>query len=299
MSQINVSLEYYKCFYYAARHGSISQAAETLSVTQPAVSQAIRALETAFGTRLFVRTGKGVRLTQAGEVLYDYVQRGYEEILSGERRVLQMLNMETGEIRIGASDMTLQYFLLPYLQTFHEQYPGIRLTVTNGPTPETMRYLDEGKIDFGLVTAPLSARKGVNSRTVRSVQDVFVAGERFRSLQGRSLKWTDLRELPIVCLEKYSSTRVYVDEFLQNRGVSIHPEIELATSNMIVQFARKNLGIACVVRDFAEEYLNSGELFELQFETGIPERAMELVVSERLPLSSAAERFLELLPMGD
>mgnify|MGYP002517539967 CR=1 FL=1 len=71
-----------------------------------------------------------------------------------------MLNMENGEIHIGASDMTLRFYLLPLLQKFHEEYPGIHLVVTNGPTPETVRYLNEGKIDFGLVTAPLGKQKG-------------------------------------------------------------------------------------------------------------------------------------------
>ena len=184
---MNINLEYYKFFYYAAKCGSITQAAEVLSVTQPAVSQAIRALAKALGTELFVRNGKGVQLTPAGEVLYDYVKRGYEQIRMGERKMLEMTNMETGEIRIGASDMTLQFYLLPHLQRFHERYPGIRISVTNGPTPETMHYLSEGKIDFGLVTTPLSHRKGFQATPVRMVQDVFVAGERFRALKGQTI----------------------------------------------------------------------------------------------------------------
>lgn len=233
---MNISLEYYKFFYYAAKCGSITQAAEALSVTQPArSSQALRTLAKSLGTDLFVRNGKGVHLTPAGEILFDYVKRGYEEIETGERKVLEMINMETGEIRIGASDMTLQFYLLPYLQRFHERYPGIRLNVTNGPTPETMHYLSEGRIDFGLVTTPLSRRKGFHSIAVRQIQDVFVAGTRFRKLKGEILPWSSLRELPVVCLEKNSSTRRYVDDFLMARGAAIHPEIELATSDMIVQ----------------------------------------------------------------
>lgn len=292
---MNISLEYYKFFYYAAKCGSITQAAEALSVTQPAVSQALRTLAKSLGTDLFVRNGKGVHLTPAGEILFDYVKRGYEEIETGERKVLEMINMETGEIRIGASDMTLQFYLLPYLQRFHERYPGIRLNVTNGPTPETMHYLSEGRIDFGLVTTPLSRRKGFHSIAVRQIQDVFVAGTRFRELKDEILPWSRLRELPVVCLEKNSSTRRYVDDFLMARGAAIHPEIELATSDMIVQFALRNLGVACVVRDFAHPYLEAGTLFELRFESSLPAREMELVTNEKLPPTSASAKFLEML----
>ena len=98
---MNISLEYYKIFYHVAQCKSITLAAQKLSISQPAVSQGVRQLETILGTRLFVRTPKGVRLTAEGEVLYSYVSRGYESILAGEAKVRQMLNMNMGEIRIG------------------------------------------------------------------------------------------------------------------------------------------------------------------------------------------------------
>ncbi len=89
-----------------------------------------------------------------------YVKRGYESIRMGEQKLRDIADPESGEIRIGASDMTLQFFLLPFLQHFHEEYPRVRLTVTNGPTPETLRYMQEGKIDFGVVTGPLQVKGG-------------------------------------------------------------------------------------------------------------------------------------------
>ena len=109
---MDINLEYYKIFYYVGKMKSITLAAEELAVSQPAVSQAIRNLEEALGNPLFVRTSKGVRFTTEGEVLYSFVQRGYEYIQQGERKFKEMLELETGEIRIGASDMTLQFYLL-------------------------------------------------------------------------------------------------------------------------------------------------------------------------------------------
>lgn len=294
---MNINLEYYRVFYYVAKLGGITLAAETLSITQPAVSQAIRNLEQMLGTELFVRTGKGVRLTQTGQTLYSYVRRGYEEILAGERKLRRMMDAETGEIRIGASDMTLRFYLLPVLQRFHEAYPGIHLMVTNGPSPETVQYLAEGTIDFGLVTAPLTRKGSFQLTQVRTVQDIFVAGERFKALRGKRLAWKELEQIPVVCLEKGTSTRSYVDGFLKEQNVTVQPEIELATSDMIVQFALKNLGVACVVKDFAAEYLEKGELFEMEFEQPLPERAMYLVTNKKLPLSFASAKFLEMLEM--
>ncbi len=118
------SLESYKVFYYVGKYGSLTVAAQRLAVSQPAVSQSMRQLEQSLVTRLFTRGARGVRLTREGELLYSYVAKGYEQIMQGEKLLGQMLHMELGEIRIGASDMTLKFYLLPYLEEFHEKYPG-------------------------------------------------------------------------------------------------------------------------------------------------------------------------------
>ena len=169
------NLEAYKVFYYVAKCGSVTKAAGELSISQPAVSQAIKQLENTLDAALFHRAAKGVRLTSEGELLYSYVAKGYEQIEMGVKKVHQMQNMELGEVRIGASDMTLQFYLLPYLEKFHEQYPGIKVIVTNAPTPETLNYLREGHIDFGIVSTPFPERPDIQMIPVREIEDVFVA----------------------------------------------------------------------------------------------------------------------------
>lgn len=292
---MDINLEYYKIFYYVARYKGITLAAEQLSISQPAVSQAIRHLEKDAGCALFVRTPKGVRLTKEGEMLYSYVARGYETILSGEKKLSEMLNLEQGEICIGASDMTLKFYLLPYLERFHEQYPEIRITVTNAPTPETLQHLGDGKIDFGIVSTPVQAHAHVRVTPVREIQDIFVAGRKFDYLLQESLSYKKLMELPVMCLEGSTSTRQYVESFLAEHDVELCPEFELATSDMLIQFAVRNLGIAGVVEDFAAEYLERGELIKLEFEQEIPKRQFCIVSDERSPMSAAAGRLMEFL----
>ena len=293
---MNINLEYYRIFYHVVKEGSITAAAKVLCVSQPAVSQTIRQLETALDTPLFLRAQKGVRLTAEGQALFLFVERGYELILQGENALQSMLELEQGEIRIGASDMTLKYYLLPFLERFHEKYPKLKVSVTNAPTPETLWNLREGKIDFCIVSGPLQETEGIQARQVKEIRDVFVAGSRFAALKGKKLSWEVLQELPVICLEQgTSSSRKYIDSFLQENGVKLQPEFELATSDMIVQFALRNLGIGVVVEPFAEDYVRSGELFELEFDTKIPKRAFYVVTDKRNLLSKAAKSLLELL----
>lgn len=289
------NLEYYKVFYHVARAGSLTVAAGELNISQPAVSQSLKQLETALSVRLFTRVSKGVRLTAEGELLYGYVAKGCEQIALGEQKLGQMLNLELGEIHIGASDMTLQFYLLPYLEQFHEKYPGIKVVVSNAPTPETLGSLQDGKIDFGVVSTPFENKNGLKAAAVREIEDVFVAGRKFIQYKNRMLDLQELEKMPIICLEGITSTRSYMDSFLRKNDVEIRPEFELATSDMIVQFALRNLGVGCVVRDFAREYLESGRLFELRFNKIIPKRHFCVVTDPRNPLSVAARNMLELL----
>ncbi len=289
------NLEYYKVFYYVAKHKSLTAAAGELSISQPAVSQSVRQLEASLGVKLFTRASKGVRLTKEGEMLYSYVAKGYEQIMLGQQKVRQMLNLDLGEIHIGASDMTLQYYLLPHLERFHEKYPGIKVMVTNAPTPETLRNLQDGMIDFGVVSTPFDAGDGLQAVEVKEIEDVFVAGRKFISYKNRMLDLQELERMPIICLEGNTSSRNYIDSFLQRNHVEIKPEFELATSDMIVQFTLRNLGVGCVVRNFVTEYLNTGQLFELRFNQIIPKRHFCVVSDMRIPMSAAARNLLELV----
>ena len=289
------NLEYYKVFYHVARAGSLTVAAKELNISQPAVSQSIKQLETALGTKLFTRASKGVQMTGEGSLLFSYVAKGYEQIALGEQKLTQMLNLELGEIHIGASDMTLQFYLLPYLEQFHEKYPHIKVVVSNAPTPETLDNLQENKIDFGVVSTPFENKSGLKTVNVCEIEDVFVAGRKFIQYKNRMLDLQDLEKMPIIYLEGATSTRSYIDALLRKNNVMIQPEFELATSDMIVQFALRNLGVGCVVRDFAKEYLEDGRLFELRFNMIIPKRHFCVVTNPKNPLSAAARNMLELL----
>lgn len=289
------NLEYYKTFYYVGKLSSITLAAKELSISQPAVTQSIHQLEKALGCTLFQRTSRGMKLTSEGKLLYRYVEKGYEQIELGEQRLGQMLHLDVGEVRIGASDMTLRFFLLPYLEKFHELYPGIKVTVTNGPTPETLSYLEDDKIDFGVISTPFNEKEGYSFFPVSEIEDIFVAGRKFIQYKNKTLDFSDLSNVPLIMLEGKTSTRDYITSLLNENGAELRPEFELATSDMIVQFALRNLGVGCVVKDFAKEYLESGVLFELRFNKMIPKRKICVITDDSRPLSVAARKLVELI----
>lgn len=292
---MDVNLEYYKLFYYVVKCGSITHAAQQLHISQPAVSQGVKQLEKALGSPVFVRAGKGIRLTTEGEMLYRYIQPAYEEILMGERKFKQMRNLETGEIRIGASDMTLRYYILPYLEIFHEKYPNIKISVTNAPTPETLRYMQSGSIDFGVVSTPFQLQESYELKKVKQIHDVFVVGKKYETYGQRILDYKELKDLPYLCLEGQTSTKKYIESFLKEREVCLQAEFELATSDMLVTFVEKGFGVANIMEDFVKEGVEKGKLFKLKFSTEIPSREICIIYERKYPLSAAAKKILEIM----
>ncbi|MDT3428908.1 DNA-binding transcriptional LysR family regulator [Paenibacillus forsythiae] len=292
---MEINLEWYRVFYWTAKTGSLSKAAERLYITQPAVSHTIKRLEGRFGGQLFFRTTKGVTLTAEGEVLLRYVEQAFNLVEIGERAIADMHSLNSGEINIGASDTLCKYYLLPCLEHFHEQYPGIRIHVTNRTTPETLALLKEGKIDFGIVNLPASDKQ-IDFRRSISIQDCLVGGKAFFKLAEGMLELNAINNYPLLLLEPGGSTRSFIDEYTASNGVRIAPEFELGSIDLLVQFAIRGFGLAFVIRNYVADELAAGQLVEIPLNPPIPMRHIGIASLRGVPLSAAARAFLSLLP---
>lgn len=293
---MNVNLEWYRVFYWIATTGSLSKAAQRLHITQPAVSHTIKQLESALGGQLFFRTPKGVTLTTEGEVLFHYLEQAFNFVGIGEKAIADMNALNSGEINIGASDTLCKHYLLPYLERFHAEHPGIRIRVTNRTTPETLELLKEGRIDFGIVTMPASDKQ-VEFRESTPLQDCLVGGAKYSQwAAGRPLSLDALQEFPLLLLEAGGSTRQYLDSYADKHGVTLKPEFELGSIDLLVQFARSGFGLAFVIRDYVQEELSAGMLVEIPLDPPVPERTIGIATLRGVPLSAATKSFLALLP---
>ena len=291
---MNISYDWYKVFETVVSCGSISSAGEKLYISQPAVSQIIKQLENTLGCALFIRTAKGVKLTSEGKTLYTHISSGLEQIRTGEKRLEAMLNLNNGEIRIGASDMTLKYYLLPYLEEFHQFYPDIKISITNQPTPDIMKKLKQGDIDFGVVTEPVDYIKDYQLIPVRETEDIFICGKSYYNLTETQVSPSELINYPLILLDPNTSARAYIDAYFADEGLAVTPEFELGTSSLIVSFVKRNLGIGCVVRDFAQEDIENGSVFELKLQKKIKKRHI-CIIKEQTLISKASEELLKML----
>lgn len=291
-------LDLYGIFCTVARCGSLSHAARELYVSQPAISQSMHRLEYMLGCTLFTRTSRGITLTNAGRMLYSYAEKAVSLIAAAEDRINRMRTLQSGSLMIGASDTLCQFFLLPYLEKFHAEYPDIQLQVTNRTTPETIEFLKVGKVDIALVNLPVDDSM-LSVREILKVHDMFVASERFSHLKDRKVTMSELAKEPLVLLEKMSNSRKYLDDFASVCGVTLHPEIELGAHNLLVEFARIGLGVSCITYEFAADMIKGGALFDIKLDPPLPPRSIGLVSLEGVPLTAAADRFINIIMQSD
>ncbi|BBH18695.1 LysR family transcriptional regulator [Paenibacillus baekrokdamisoli] len=285
-------MEWYRVFYYTAKTGSLSKAAEALFITQPAVTHTIKQLEAKLGGQLFFRTSKGVRLTADGEALFPYIEQAYHFIENGERKIADMHQLLDGDLKIGAGDTLSRHYLLPYLSDFHKKYPAIKIQVTNRTTEETLMLLKQGRIDMGIVNLPIIDQEVVIQETL-TIEDCFIVGEAYKELSDKPVSWAQLMSYPIIMLEKGSVTRSYVDRIAEQQGVAIKPEIELGSIDLLLEFARIGLGVACLVKNFITEELQRQEVYEVQLDKPIPQRRVGIATLKNVPLTAAADTFIQ------
>ncbi|MDR1117106.1 MAG: LysR family transcriptional regulator [Oscillospiraceae bacterium] len=323
-----VNLELYRVFLVVAHAKSISQAARKLYISQPAVTQAIKQLERELGGALFSRGAHGVKLTHEGELMLEFIEKALALIDTAEDHFTEMLNLDRGHISIGASDTICKYFLLPYIEKFRNMFPMLEIHVTNKISSETIELVKSGAVDLGFVNLPVRDDNQLEVIPCFDLHDCFVcspsyqicgsAGSHQAEDRGASSLWSaaankeppsgasavpsshritpaELAAHPLLLLEKGSNTRYLMDNFFEERSVAIKPAFELGSFDLIVEFAKIGLGVACVYEEFVKEELERGELVKVELSEALPTRSIGLVHMQKIPMSLAAENFTSLI----
>ncbi|WP_097033078.1 LysR family transcriptional regulator [Clostridium tertium] len=291
-------LDLYKVFCQVGKSKSFSKASKELYMTQPAVSQAIMQLEGELDIRLFNRTSKGVTLTNEGSLLYEYVNSAINLINVGEEKILEFKDLTIGELKIGVGDTISKYFLLPYLEEFHNRYPNLKFKIINGTTLELCALIKSGEIDIAICNLPIDD-PSLEFITCGEVRDIFVCGEKYKDLTKKKISLEEMVKYPLIFLEPNSNSRKYVENFMLSNGIKISPEFELGSFDLLLEFAKINLGIACVVKEFSKDYLEQGLLYEVKVLEEIPSRSIGVCYLKSVSLSLASTKFVEILSMRE
>ncbi len=291
---MNQNLSSYRIFYTVANAGNISKAAKELYISQPAISKSIQKLEESLGCKLFSRSSRGVVLTEEGNLLYGHVRDAFETLTLGEDKLKRSIELGVGHLRIGVSTTLCKYMLLPYLKEFIKRNPHISISINCQSTNETLKLLDDNKIDIGLIGKPDNP-KTIQFYYLDNIKDIFVAtGDYLSHLSQRGIKEEEiLQNSTLMLLDKNNMTRQYIDDYLQENQITVADSIDISNMDLLIDFAKIGVGVACVIKSFVKKELEDGTLTEIPLGIPIHEREVGFAYKSNLKPSKSLQTFID------
>ncbi len=290
---MNQNLSSYRIFYTVANTGNISKAAKELYISQPAISKSIQKLEESVGCKLFSRSSRGVILTEEGKLLYEHVREAFETLTLGEEKLKRSIELGVGHLKIGVSSTLCKYLLLPYLKEFIRQNPHISISISCQSTNETLKLLEDNKIDIGLIGKP-DASKNIHFDYLEEIEDIFVAAKDYlRNLKARGIQKSQiLQNSTLMLLNKNNMTRQYIDDYLQEHQIQIKDSIDISDMDLLIEFARIGVGVACVIKNFVQADLQNGTLIEIPLGFPIHKREVGFAYKSTSHPSKSLQEFI-------
>ncbi len=289
---MNIDYELYRIFYIVAKNGNITRASKELLISEPAVSKSIKNLEGYLGAPLFTRTKKGVNLTTEGVTLYEYISKGIEYFKSGEAKFNELINLESGTIRIGINTTLTKEFLMPYLETFHKLYPNINIEIRTNLTSELKSMLKDGLIDMHILNLTNEETKNdFNIIKCKTITDCFVSNKPIKE----KISIKELNNYPLILQDKNSNTRKFLDDFANKYEITLKPKIEIGSYYLVSEFSRIGLGIGYVTKNYIKNNLDNKELFIVPIKEKIPSREIGILLNKNTTPNFSTKELIKII----
>ena len=296
---MSVSYEYYKIFYYVAKYHSFNKAASMLYNSQPNITRAINNLESALNCRLFLRSHRGVTLTEEGEALFQYVQAAHRQIELGESMLESIHDLKLGNISIGISIGIAEGFIretiLPAIQSCHENNTKIRLRIINNSTPQLIADIEEDLLDIAIITSGSCQKKISEEFLLHSFRDIVVAGASYAFLCENPVSLQDIVKQPLISLWRQTETYDLYHKFFLANGLDFEPQVETATTSQLLAFTESNMGIAFISPKYATPSLEQKKIFRLELREELPLRTVAMIHSKKAKDSPTVTAFQNIL----
>ena len=289
---MNINFELYKVFYAVASEGSISKGAEKLMISQPAVTQSIKTLEGELGGKLFIRTPKGVILTNEGIEIFNYIKEGMNYFINGTNKFTSLKKLDEGVINIGSTTTISEHFLIPYLKEFHNKYPNIVINITNDLTENLIKKLRNGSLDIIITAIPSYELNDIDYKIITDLNDIFVCSKRLKDKKINNIN--DLLKNDILLQKSPSVTRTKFNEFLRQNNLECNPKMEVVSHGLLTELAENDFGIALLTKEFIKDKINKS-LYEIKIDVNISKRKLGYAIKKNSIPSFTSAKFIDIL----
>lgn len=280
-------------FLTVALEGSFSRAGKKLLRTQPAVSLALKRLETELGEKLMDRSSKDLVLTDAGRVVLEYARRFSNARRDLRNALAELRDKQAGKLTIGANESTALY-LITHIEEFRRRYPRVKVEIRRSLSSHIPEEVLAGALDMGAI----SYQPGVTelaSTVIYNDALVLVVAPEHRLAGRREVSIEELGLETFIAHNVVSPFRAKVIETFEQRAVPLHMDIEMPTVETIKKLVQRNLGVAFLPKMCVEQEIAGGSLVEVGVEELHLERKIRLIYPARRGLSYAGQAFLTVV----
>ncbi len=292
---MDINFEYYKIFYYVAKYENMTKAAAALGRNQPNVTRVMKLLESQLGCRLFIRGARGITLTEEGERLYSHVEAAYRHLINAQEEIGGSKDFACGAVEIGTTETALHLFLLEALHSFRQKYPKVKIKIHNHTTPETIRQLVGGSLDFAVITTPFELPSEISGTIILDFEEILVGGMQYQDLCGTFLQLEDIKKYPWIGLGRGSATYELYKNFFIEHGVDFEPDMEVETSDLMLPLIENNFGIGFVPKEIALPLLKEKNLVQIPINFDLPARSIQIVSDHGRGKNAAADTLYRYL----
>lgn len=292
----NVNFELYKIFYYVAINQNLTRAAESLFISQPAVTQAIKKLEQQIGYSLFYRTKHGMNLTKEGEIIFEYLKFPIECLGSAKKEIENKIHKAESLIRLGGGNTVIEHNLLKPLQKFRSKHQSIDFVIKHDRSTQLIELLIQDQLDLIILTNKVKTNEEIECIPIEKTNDHFVASiKEFGQYKNEVFTMKELNSLPLILQSTASSTRKFVNQLALNNGTILHATYELARHSLVLAFIKAGLGIGFINSNHIEKELKEKKLFELKTVFEIPPRYIYVAIHRKNKSNKILQEFIDTL----
>lgn len=260
---MNADLELYRVFCEVVKFKNISKTAESMFISQSAVTQSIQKLESMLGGNVFYRNKKGVELTEEGQNLYEYIKDSIETMSNAENIFSKYINLEKGKIRIGGGNSLINSLILNPMLDFIKKYPDIDFSISSGITDSLMKKLANGELDLVVLNLPFEINKYSNIELypLKKSKYCFFCSKNYAK-ENNIKNLENIENYKFILPKTYSAKSKILNDYIKNNNIAINSNYEVSSTSIIKKMVMNNVGIGFAKKELLGDIISEIEIIQ-------------------------------------
>lgn len=277
---MDINYDLYKTFYVVANCSTLTEASKQLMISQPAVTKAIKNLESQLNGTLFIRNKNGIKLTENGKKFYNYIVPAIKQMQDASKLFNNINKIESGEVKVGTSNTILKYYLMPHLKKYSKLFPNVNISIEESYTPTLINLVKNGALDIAIIYANDNDPKleGLKVFKLQTLNYCFIGNKKYKKYSDKIISFKDLKKESLILNTINPIQTSMLNNSDEEEKYIAH--INLASHSLVYEFVKEGFGIGLVIKEFIKDKLNNKNLYEIKIKEGFQPLNLILIINK-------------------